>query len=174
MRQGFAGTEHASHLISTAFWWKSCHQPHLTKEEMEPQRGLVPCCGQPALLWRGGGQQVLSLFNCAHLSEMNCEHVEEVAIWGYLIIGIKLADENLFPFMLCFYFPSIYMSVFIKAWRGAPCSFLCMLYPFSSTISHPRTDSRALISVLDKQLFISSCLLSISNGMTAAIKIFNP
>lgn len=51
--------------------------------------------------------RALAFHHCAHLSEMDFEYVEVVAIWGYVFVDINVVNENLAPFLIFF---SLYLS----------------------------------------------------------------
>lgn len=47
--------------------------------------------------------RALAFHHCAHLSEMDFEYVEVVAIWGYVFVDINVVNENLAPFLIFFF-----------------------------------------------------------------------
>ena len=108
MHQGFADTLHATSLNLLNSLWKEVLSlfPFYKGGKGSAERLRASLWAASQCEWRWGPQG-LSPFICAHLSETHLEYGEVVVIWGCLIVGINLADENLFPFMICFSFHSI-------------------------------------------------------------------
>lgn len=108
MCQGFAATLHATSLNLLNSLRKEVLSlfPFYKGGKGSAERLRASLWAASQCEWRWGLPE-LSPFDCAQLSEMHLEYVEVVVIWGCLIVGINLAGENLFPFMICFSFHSI-------------------------------------------------------------------